>query len=728
MTEASLTTARSRDRIAALRSVGAGMVLGLISVVFSISFGAIIFSGPVGAFRESGIILILTGSIIYGVASLLFRSPIPAWWANQTAPVAMMAIGAGALAQSMPDAAAQTQFASVSLLMAVTTALTGLTFLALGATGLAQFAKFVPYPVIGGFLTATGIFLIHRAAMLPLGPEARVMDVFDPGSVPQWLPFVAVGALVSWSGRWVSAGSVLLVVVVAYVAASMAIEGLHVEGSDVWGMAGLPIGGTFDGTNELAALSPSRFDGADPGAVMAQWPVILSAVGLSILGLIMSSSAIEIVSAEAVNLNREMRRAGIANLAGGLLGTAVGHVSASMFSLSRHLAPGPSPLLPITAICVLGFVLVAGLRFVPSFPAGLFCIVLSFAGFQIVFRWIVKGAREMPLGDYAILLSIAASALLIGFAFAIMIGMIASVVRFALAYSRIDVVRSQQSGRLRLSPTERSARDTEVILARGRETAVYELQGFLFFGTSNALYDRIASDVERAGVPVRNLVVDFRRVEGFDVSTSFVFKRLLRFATSRGIRPVFAGLRDREMRQLRRTGAAEGAVFRRTLGEALREIEDDVLAEAQARDGTSRAELEDLFAAAEGVGVCLATGPEPVAKGGVVFEQGAASETLVYLVEGRLAARVVRPDGGEVTVAVFLPGAIAGEIGLFTGEARSARLVAEEDSLIRSVTSAALERVGREHPDFAARFNAIIATYLARRLGRTTALFVALDR
>lgn len=131
------------------------------------------------------------------------------------------------------------------------------------------------------------------------------------------------------------------------------------------------------------------------------------------------------------------------------------------------------------------------------------------------------------------------------------------------------------------------------ILARGRETAVYELQGFLFFGTSNALYDRIASEVERAGVPVRNLVVDFRRVEGFDVSTSFVFKRLLRFATSRGIRPVF---------------------------------------------------------------------------------------------------------------------------------------VAEEDSRIRSVTSAALERTGREHPDFGARFNAILATYPARRLGRTTALFVALDR
>ena len=75
-----------------------------------------------------------------------------------------------------------------------------------------------------------------------------------------------------------------------------------------------------------------------------------------------------------------------------------------------------------------------------------------------------------------------------------------------------------------------------------------------------------------------------------------------------------------------------------------------------------------------------------------------------------------------MTVARCLPGALVGEIGLYAGVPRTARVVAEEPSEFLRIDSAALARMARDHPAMLADFHRLIAAILARRLSRTTAL------
>ena len=75
-----------------------------------------------------------------------------------------------------------------------------------------------------------------------------------------------------------------------------------------------------------------------------------------------------------------------------------------------------------------------------------------------------------------------------------------------------------------------------------------------------------------------------------------------------------------------------------------------------------------------------------------------------------------------IPVAHCRPGTLVGEIGLYTGAPRTARVVAERPSEFVRIDAGALERMARDEPALLADFHRLVAAILARRLGRTTAL------
>jgi NTE family protein len=111
-----------------------------------------------------------------------------------------------------------------------------------------------------------------------------------------------------------------------------------------------------------------------------------------------------------------------------------------------------------------------------------------------------------------------------------------------------------------------------------------------------------------------------------------------------------------------------------------------------------------------------------VPAGEEIITQGARSDFLLMLRSGLLRTEVVLPDAPPMTVARCLPGGLVGEIGLYAGIPRTARVVAEQPSEVLRIDAAALERMGRDHPAMLADFHRLIAAVLARRLSRTTAL------
>src|SRR4029078_2527754 len=155
--------------IPVLRNLSRGLAASLLSLAYCFSYGAFIFAGPLQPFLSQGVAppLIPAGvtATIVALASG-FRSAIAGPDSNTTALLAaMMVILAPAMATMAPGQALVLAMAALGS----ATLLTGLTLFLLGWRRLGKLVRFIPYPVVAGFLAATGWLMLSGAVSMTTG-------------------------------------------------------------------------------------------------------------------------------------------------------------------------------------------------------------------------------------------------------------------------------------------------------------------------------------------------------------------------------------------------------------------------------------------------------------------------------------------------------------------------------------------------------------------------------
>lgn len=712
-----------------LRPVVVGIILASVSLVYSVSFVSLIFSGPLEPLRSVGLVYALCGSIIFALAGALSGSIRGTWWGNQTIPAVILALAASSLALGRGWEDQDTLYASVLLMIVLSTTVSGVVLLAIGHAGLASLVRFIPHPVVGGFLAATGCYLVLRAAALATGVLELEM-LLSAGHIWHWMPFVGAGLIITALTRALPALQVIAFAILLYLTGFYAYLWWSGSGIDGARAAGLLLDAGKTSGTVVAALDPGRFSNADPAVLLEVLPAIATVAGLAVLGTLMNVSGIELISGRNADLDKDFRYAGGANLLAALFNGLPGYHSASMMQLTKGLIDRPSVMASLVGSVILASILAFGTTAVGLLPVGVLAMMLSYVGFDLLWRWLVEEARRMPRGDFAIVLLILTVTLLFDLAVAIAAGLLTATVLFAIAYSRVDVVRSIASGRQRLSPTERSEPDIERIVARGGETVIFDLQGFLFFGTSEHLYGRMAEEIRRSPGTLRRAIVDFRRVVGMDSSTAQMFRKIARTGYDHGVTLVLCDLRPDDMARLAQADVFEFAESCPSLTDALRAVETEILeggCEAMA-DEMPVGAVEASFRRIEGLLHEKGLDRVAVPAGEVLFRYGDPSESLVFLEKGRLAAEVPAADGSPREVASFLPGAIVGEIGFYAGSARTATVRAVTDCTICLIEQNQIAALVAANPTDVAEFHRALAALLARRLSRTTALVIAIDR
>lgn len=123
---------------------------------------------------------------------------------------------------------------------------------------------------------------------------------------------------------------------------------------------------------------------------------------------------------------------------------------------------------------------------------------------------------------------------------------------------------------------------------------------------------------------------------------------------------------------------------------------------------------------------------QPVKQWAVLFNQGDASDAMFFVMGGELRARTMI-GGKETILATFTAGDFFGNMALFDHGPRSADVVANVDSTLLKLSSAAFERLTREMPALATPvLQATARTLSARiradnqRLTRITQQFAAI--
>lgn len=98
------------------------------------------------------------------------------------------------------------------------------------------------------------------------------------------------------------------------------------------------------------------------------------------------------------------------------------------------------------------------------------------------------------------------------------------------------------------------------------------------------------------------------------------------------------------------------------------------------------------------VGLAAAVEGLSLQGGGMLFEQGTASDALYVLLAGRLLARRRQPDGRLQTVGLIGAGECVGETGLIANAPRNASVYALRDCELLKLPREAFERLLAQHP------------------------------
>jgi small-conductance mechanosensitive channel/CRP-like cAMP-binding protein len=105
-------------------------------------------------------------------------------------------------------------------------------------------------------------------------------------------------------------------------------------------------------------------------------------------------------------------------------------------------------------------------------------------------------------------------------------------------------------------------------------------------------------------------------------------------------------------------------------------------------------------------------------KGDVLVRQGDEGASLFVVAEGALDVHLEEQDGSTVALDRMVPGDVAGEMSLLTGQPRSATVTAATDAVVYEVDRDQLDPILRRRPDLAERLAAVMADRRAKNAAR----------
>ena len=709
----------------------AGLVCGLFIVLTANSFAALIFRGPLAEAAGLGYRLILfTGVAVGGAIAIWGTCPgtiaIPQ---DRIAPI--LALMSASIvtefpAGSSPEAIIVTVFAAITL-VSVTT---GFVLLLMGRYQLGTLMRYIPFPVVGGFLAASGWLLVIGGLRVMAGNSSGHLDwmaLLETRALACWVP----GALLGW-GLWKAAQRHPLSVVLPLFVFGSALL-FHL----VLAAAGTPLAAAREAgwlprlvhdASSLHAFGVLAVSRSEWSLIAGQYGLIATIILTSAISVIMTASAVELITERDVDMNRELRLVGVVNVVVGLAGGIVGFQSLSLSQFAHQMKAGNRATGLIAAVFCLAAMLAGPdiLRLLPVFvPGGL----LLFLGISFLHEWLVEARRKLPVREYLSIIVIVATVVLVGYWQAIVVGLLVAVVLFVFNYSRVQVISQRLDGTEFETHVERPPAQEAALEQLGRHIHILKLQGFVFFGTAHALLTDARQRLEQTDLPaLRFLVLDCRRVYGLDTSAVMSFTRLSQLAARRGFRVVLCQLTPAFHERLEASGLQFGDAIRcsEDLDRGVAWCEEELL-HAHGFSGEApdvppveifrsmglNGETDSLLASLERIELAPQT---------VLMREGESADSLCFLESGHLSVQLSLPGGKSLRLRKLSPGTLVGEAAFYSGGSRTASVVAEEPCVAWRFSRASLAELEKSQPAAAIAFHHAVAAILASRLAHNARL------
>ncbi|MGH9442920.1 MAG: SulP family inorganic anion transporter [Thermoanaerobaculia bacterium] len=720
----------------------AGLVTATFLIASTVSYAAAVFSGPLAALLPVGIGYGLLGAAVSAtIFALGSRIPFAVGGpdSKSTAVLALMAISI-AMSTRGPTGRApnvETAGAVVLFVLAASSVVSGLALYFFGRLRIGRWIRFVPFPVVGGFMAASGWLLIVSAV--------RILTRLEPGwstlpqlAAPGRLARVAASILFAAAfaaterSRRSFAFPVLLFGLIGLAHAGRILAGVSLVEAQASGwLLNMPHGPVVP----IAWLF-HHWSSPPAALLLDQVGGNIALVVVTAFTLLLGITSIEVDTrlGDDIDVDRELQVNGVANVAAGLVGGMAGTLSLSRTLFNyRNGARGRLGGMIAAALCLA--TLAFGTGALGWVPVPILGGMLLRVGFDLLNDWFLQGWRRMDRADYAQVVIILLGIAFEGFIAGVALGVIAACVTFAINTSRVGLVKQEKDRSQYGSRVLRSVSETRELVRNGRAIQIIWLQGFIFFGSVNTLLQHVKRTVAAQGPRVCSMVIlDFRQVLGIDTSAIKILVKARQFAEREGFLLVFSGLGTRVGGQLRsggllRAGDKTCRIFRE-LDAALEWCEDRVLEERISPEEAKRSSDEWLTheIGSETLFQQLVGYLETIsyAAGDVLFVQGDPAEFLCLISSGRVSVILRSPEGNDSRLRSMQRHTIVGEMGLYRTAPRGARVLVDQPTIVYRLSRQALDRMETENSKLALAFHRFVVRTLADRLefaNRETAAF-----
>lgn len=693
----------------------------------------------VQVFTGSLLISLLSTMMAFSFAAMMVHSTHPELLPNMVMAVLFSAVVSAAVVAwkgslsgliAAPLSAAAALFAEIFRNHEVTTGdvwlylflgggITAIFLLMLGVLKLGRIVRYLPLPILAGFLSGVG-WLFIKGGLNLVGVNQWLSSAWADSAL--WVAIV-FGLILTLCNRYFSIAKLLPAATVIG-GVIMVVLAPYWEGQQSWffvleqkGSLEFPIAGwVTQGWPEIQWLS-------------LPWAELLTLVFISTLYLLLNATSVELKFKEELSLDHELKLAGILNL--GLAATSGLHSALSLNQTS--LAYDFQAKQRLTGYCIAVFLVVAMLfheYLVRWLPIPLVAGILIFQGILLLNRWLVFSSDRFLKSDRIIIFVIFLVIIFNGYLGGVLVGLLLTVSLFVREYSRLQIIYFNTDLSGASSGVERTSAQHAVLKENAKQVRIYQLKGFVFFGSAHGLIEQIRTDTHQHA-ELEILVLDFHRVRNLDASAVNSLQRLIQYLHRKNLKLCFTGvnagihqrLQLNENIEFSNTAEPGKVLMIANLETALELIEDDLLNKNTENQDLADSSLLQIvknnlqISDSEAMQLLSYFRQKHYQHNDWVIRQGAQDNTLYLLANGRVDVGLYDEASNHwVRFKKMLPGTMIGEMALYRQSPRSADAKAIGDTCLFELTKDRLELMERQQPELAIAFHRFVVLLETERL------------
>ena len=712
--------------------VWGGLAAMLVAFPAAIAFGVTVYGAIAPSYAAYGALAGIVGVVVMGLV---------ASWLGGTerlisAPCAPAAAVLSAFAIQMVQRGDSPDL--IVLMLVVIGMLAGLMQAGLGLIGLGGLIKYIPYPVVSGYLTGVGLIIIGSQIPRLLGAPDTLgwWEVLRDPATWDWRALLIgmTTALVATGAQRVTKkvpGIILgiLAGLLAYGLFALFDPTLRLLPGNSLVIGSLAIAG--DGFLSLLVTRWSGISHLGFGLIAGMLGVALTLAALLSIDTLKTCVVLDQLTRSRHEPNRELVGQGIANMVSNALGglSGAGQMGATLVGLNSG---SESRMAGVMAGV---FALAAALLFSAFFawiPVSTLAGILVVIGFRMIDRAPLQFLRaRATVLDFGVVATVVAVALTSSLIAASAAGVALAMVLFVRAQIGSTAVRHKMLLRQSPSSWHRPEPELAILEARGDEAVIFELQGSLFFGNTYQLY----TDLEKEISTRSYVIIDLRRVQSIDVTAAHLFNLIRDAIRERGAKLVLSGIQENHPRgrNLHEFLGLNGLWHARSttvrqfpdLDAAIAWVEDRLLGEAEySVDGEAPMLLQDMEIFArrkvetlQDLEACMDI--RTYQAGDIIYAHGQPGDELYWVRRGSVRLMAQLPLGKRKSVASFGRGDFFGSLAFMDGQPRPNDAVAVTTTELYVLTRAKFNEVTAMHKQLAADLAYAMARTLALRLRRT---------